>query len=392
MKRFRDPKWFLILSFVMIIALVPLVQAFRELRQEEDIRAFGLFSQTPTAANLRSFERSLEDANWAAKATRSWVQFAHFKWFKEGGEKTVIGRDGWYFYKPGLNYMIARPPEGKALTTNDPVAAIIDFRDQLAARGIHLIVMPAPNKESVYPDKLTPRADSLRAIQAPRTKEVLAKLKAANVDVFDLFEEFRSARQTNASAFESALYLQQDTHWSPAGVSLAAKAVARHLKELGRIQQGNTVYNERPAPVQRLGDILRMMQAPQIERSIAPETVSAMQVIRAETNEPYIDEPNSDILILGDSFMRIYQTDQPRSAGFISHLARELNQPVLSLVNDGGGSTLVRQELADRAIAFLKNKKVVLWEFVERDIALGIQGWKLIALPPPPAILPNSPK
>jgi hypothetical protein len=52
----------------------------------------------------------------------------------------------------------------------------------------------------------------------------------------------------------------------------------------------------------------------------------------------------------------------------------------MALVNDGGGSTLVRQELQGRP-AFLNRKKVVLWEFVERDIGLGLLGWQLVRLP-----------
>ena len=59
----------------------------------------------------------------------------------------------------------------------------------------------------------------------------------------------------------------------------------------------------------------------------------------------------------------------------------------MALVNDGGGSTLVRQELRGRP-AFLKHKQVVLWEFVERDIGLGLEGWKLVPLPP--AVAPGS--
>ena len=35
--------------------------------------------------------------------------------------------------------------------------------------------------------------------------------------------------------------------------------------------------------------------------------------------------------------------DEPGAAGFIAHLARELGQPLTSIVNDGGASTLVRQ-------------------------------------------------
>jgi hypothetical protein len=90
---------------------------------------------------------------------------------------------------------------------------------------------------------------------------------------------------------------------------------------------------------------------------------------------------------MGDSFMRIYHTDIPNSAGFIAHLAKELKQPLMSIVNDGGGATLVREELSARPI-FLNNKKVVVWEFVERDIGMAVKGWTRTRLP---AIPPASP-
>ena len=103
-------------------------------------------------------------------------------------------------------------------------------------------------------------------------------------------------------------------------------------------------------------------------------------MIRDGGGELYKDAREAEILVLGDSFMRIYQQDQPSAAGFIAHLAKELKQPMMSLVNDGGGSTLVREELCTRPV-FLKNKKVVLWEFVERDIGIGLKGWQRTPLP-----------
>lgn len=385
--RLRDPNWALIVLFLAIIAAVPLIQILRELRQEDGVRAFEVFSEVPTSANLRAYERNMETANWAPRLSRPWLQFAHFAWLKDGGEKAVLGSPGWYFYKPGLNYMLARPEAAQpANATNDPVAAIVDFRDQLAAHGIRLLVMPVPNKDSIYPDRLTSRAETLHGGVTPRTRELMERLRAAHVEVVNLFNEFSEARQQSGSTPEVPLYLAQDTHWSPAGVALAAKAVARRLTALGWVQPGQIEYGERAAPVQRLGDILRMMQSPIIERSLRPESVSSVQVVRRDDGEPYKDEADAEILVLGDSFMRIYQQDDPNSAGFIAHLAKELKQPMMSLVNDGGGSTLVRQELCARPV-FLKNKKVVLWEFVERDIGIGLGGWKLVPLP---AVSPSS--
>ena len=87
------------------------------------------------------------------------------------------------------------------------------------------------------------------------------------------------------------------------------------------------------------------------------------------------DFRKSEILILGDSFSRIYQTDSPVNAGWIAHFAKNVNRPVASIVSDGGASTLVREKLARKA-SVLKGKKLLIWEFVERDLRFGAEGWK----------------
>lgn len=382
MKRFRNPGFTLIVLFAALLVLVPVIQTGRELISDESdgLGAFQIFSQAPTAANLRNFENSLEEASWATTLSRPWLQFAQFKWLKDGGEKVVMGHSGWFFYKPGLSFTLARQElTDGARATNDPVAAIVHFRDQLAAQGIRLLLMPVPNKESIYPDLLSSRAQEMRGVKSPYTQDVLNRLESHGVEMVDLFNEFGKAREEEKSG-EEALYLAQDTHWSPMGVSLAAKAAARRLVELGWVQRGQTEYSEKPAPVQRLGDLVQMLQSPLIARETAPEKVAAVQVVRGPENKPYSDGAEAEVLVLGDSFMRIYQTDAPTAAGFIAHLAKELKQPLMSLVNDGGGATLVREELVGRYM-ILEKKKVVLWEFVERDLGLALRGWQRIVLP-----------
>lgn len=382
MSRLRDSQWFLILMFLGIIGSVPLIQTVIEARREEKVLAFEVFRQAPTAGNLRSFERNLEEANWAARLCRPWIQFAQFAWLKDGGEKAVIGQTGWFFYKPGLDYVLARPGTAKAGgPTNDPLPAIVAFRDQLAARGIQLVLMPVPNKETIYPERLTGQAGSGPGVLTPHTRDLLDRLRAARVEFIDLFKVFAEARQHADSTNRASLYLAQDSHWSPAGVELAAQTAARRLVEKGWVESGQVEFSQRAAPVQRLGDVLRMLQVPAIERRVKPEAVSSVEVVRKDNGELYKDTADAEILLLGDSFLRIYQRDEPGAAGFIAHLAKELKQPLISLVNDGGGSTLVRQELHRRP-PFLKNKKVVLWEFVERDIGIGTEGWPIVPLPP----------
>ena len=266
---------------------------------------------------------------------------------------------------------------------------MVHFRDQLAARGIHLVIMPAPNKESVYPEKLTRFASPPARVISHETRAFLSQCETAGVEVVDLFALYREARKTAAAP----LYLQQDSHWSPAGMERAARTVADHILARGWLTPGPVSYDCRPAPVPRLGDIARMSRSPEIEKRIQPDSVACTQVIRRDTAELYAAEPASEVLVLGDSFLRIYQQDEPGSAGFVAHLARALGRPLASIINDGGASTLVRQELFRRP-QLLANKKVVVWEFVERDLRLGTEGWQLItigvplprnAAPPPTA-------
>jgi hypothetical protein len=161
---------------------------------------------------------------------------------------------------------------------------------------------------------------------------------------------------------------------------VAAKAAAQHILNAGWVRNGTVAYDVKPATVHRLGDVVRMLQVPQIEQDIAPEDVSCQQIVRQDTQSPYHDDPDAEILVLGDSFLRIYGQDEPQSAGFIAHLAYELRQPVASIVNDGGASTLVRQGLHRRP-RLLTGKKLVIWEFVERDIRFGAEGWQRVPLP-----------
>jgi hypothetical protein len=380
MKHRRGPEWFLILVFLGTIVCVPLIQVGLEARRGEWPQALGVLRQRPTAKNLRAYERGLEEASWAARQLRPWAVYALFAWFKDGGEKTLIGKDGWFFYRPGVQYLTEKPVVTKATSTAAEAAtAITAFRDQLAARGIQLLVVPVPNKESVYPEKLSRRAQSRPSAVCPQTRELLDRLRTNGIEVVDLFPIFEAAKGQLATGSQ-ALYLAQDTHWSPAGLDVAAQAVARRMRARGWLARGQAEWFEKPAPVQRLGDVLRMLQLPRLEQQTVPETIACRQVVQGAPGALYRDDPASEVLVLGDSFLRIYEQDEPGAAGFIAHLAKELGRPLASIVSDGGASTLVRQELYRRA-ALLRNKKVVIWEFAERDIRFGAEGWQPVPLP-----------
>jgi hypothetical protein len=376
---------FTTVAFAIVIFSAGTIQTVAELRRGEWPEASRVFRQMPTATNLRSFETDLEQASLVIGWLRPLAQFARFQWLADAGDKSLVGREGWMFYRPGIQQAVRAAADDPSESRVDPLPAIVFFRDQLAQRGIRLLVVPVPNKESIYPELVSARAAGRQVAVCDRTAEVLRRLDAAGVEFLDLFEVFRRAKQSQTDPAAARYYLAQDTHWSPEGAQLAAEAVARRLLDLGWVEYGPVEYGQRAAPVQRVGDLLQMLQLPRLPHAWQPETCNCRQVVRLADEMPYQDDSSAEVLVIGDSFLRIYQQDEPGSAGFVAHAARKLQQPLMSVVNDGGGATLVRQELARRP-ALLAGKTVVIWEFVERDLLFDTDGWQPLPLPPcPPA-------
>jgi hypothetical protein len=292
------------------------------------------------------------------------MQAAQFFALGDGGSKAIVGKDGWMFYVPGVNTLTQRR-QNNEYTAGDALAAVTDFRDQLRKRGIRLLVMPAPNKESIYPQMLTRAAKLPARIINPETRAFLDGCRQNGIEVVDLFSLYLN----ESSSHHTPLYLAQDTHWSPAGIDLAAREVAQRIGT-----RGDARFDTEPATMNVHGDLIRMMRSPVIEAHFPLESVRTVRVTGAN------DTGRSPVLVLGDSFSRIFQTDEPQDAGFIAQLARYLGQPVASLVNDGGAATLVRQEVARRP-RILEHRKVVIWEFTERDLRLATEGWQVIPIP-----------
>ncbi len=367
----KTPSHFLITIFLALLLSVPLIQTATEASHGKWPGALEVFQYWPNPANLHAFERHLQDDSLTIQTLRPWIQATQYFALRDAGQQVLIGKNGWLFYQPGISAATQRPHRGES-TTADALAAAIHFRDALATRGIRLIIMPAPNKESIYPDQLV-SCEPQQHILDEQMRAFLDGCAKANLETVDLFSVYREARRNSPDL----LYLKQDSHWSPFGVELAAQAVALRI---GASVPTTGLYGHRIVSLTRHGDLVHILRSPVIEAQLAPESITTTQIYRTDTGGSYTDDTGSDVLVLGDSFLRIFEQDEPGSAGFIAHLAQRLGHPVASIVNDGGASTLVRQELS-RHPQLLAKTKVVVWEFVERDLRLGTEGWQMIPLP-----------
>jgi hypothetical protein len=294
------------------------------------------------------------------------------------GDKAVAGSDGWAYYGPNIQYLGERYFRDikSSKPIDDPVVAIADFNQQLAKRNIRLLVVPIPTKGTVQPAHLRATLGPDLALSV-HSRRFMDELRGQGIAVLDLYSPFVQEQRAHP---EKNLYLKADTHWTGEGARLAASLLAGRVREmLGTADlEPKRSYRREPVTVPRRPDIPRMSRLPFETAAFPPEPTVAYRVLD-EQGAPYADEDESQILLLGDSFSRIYQSDEPGAAGWIANLAFELGTPITTIVNDGGASTLVRQELA-RTPELLNGKRLVIWSFVERDVRFGMKGWEKIAI------------
>jgi len=368
-----------VFAFLAVIFAVPLFQGVWEKTVEhESLRVLGLFKKAPSEANLRAYEKELEEASKVA----GWLRPVHrqLRWWlmRDLGDKAVAGSDGWAYYGPDIEYLGERCFRNlkSSKSTDDPAEAIADFKDQLTRRNIRLLVVPIPTKANLAPGYLRRGLEPSPAFSV-HSRRFMDELRGRGVEVLDLYSPLVAQQRAHP---DQNLYLAADTHWTGQGARFAAGLLAARIREMLDVAtlEPKRKYRRQEVTVARRPDIPRMSRLPREASAFPPESTVAYRVLD-ESGEPYADEDDAQILLLGDSFSRIYQTDEPGAAGWIANLAYELGAPLTTIVNDGGASTLVRQELA-RSPELLKGKRLVIWTFVERDLRFGMKGWEKIAI------------
>lgn len=396
----RKLEWTLLASLLAVCAGFPLAQAAYEVVTEGSPHLVSFFTQAPTKENMHRWDGNAKDRSIFAKWLRPRTLQLRYDLLGEMNPKAVpgrdAGRDGWLFYNQDVDYLLHPPYHdgrfyegtfdtliaGKRVNLRNPVVAILDFRERLAARGIRLLLVPVPGKPAIYPEKLA----AIGGQPPSPTLKLIEELRGKGLDVVDLYGPMLQAKATRPEE----LYLRRDTHWTPAGMEVAADAIAAAIKGTGVLDSSRPAepatagprYASEDVEVERWGDIAEMTKVPDRKEIWAVEKVKARRLVDKATGKPYADDPRSPILWLGDSFSRIYQTDEPKAAGVIAHVAERLGRPLASVVNDGGASTVVRQQLARKG-ELLAGKSLVVWSFVERDLRFGSKGWLIEELPEP---------
>jgi alginate O-acetyltransferase complex protein AlgJ len=339
---------------------------------------------------LHGYEDAVESGSIFASYFQPRTQQILTGVFGAGNDKVVLGRQGWIFYLPGVDFVVGPSVADRrtferaaqklvnqgagAAPHVDPRPALLDFARQCREAGIHLVVVPIPDKAMMQPAQLYARAAGTEAIPVPNNagyRRFVETMRAEGVDWFDPAPATVRADEVR--------YLEQDTHWTPAYMDAVARDVANHVRQAGVLPE------KEPLPlrlvsqeVSRVGDLVDMLSLTKEQALYRPQTVTIEQVIDARTGQPLARDATADVLLLGDSFTNIYSA-QARGwgtgAGFGQHLAYHLQRPVDVIAFNGGASTQSRAELARAQNAErLGHKKVIVYQFAIR--ALLTETWE----------------
>jgi len=342
-------------------------------RQEAAVVLFSVCLLVPVSAVRAEETTKLADAfrrEMAVKAARA----------QEFHQSVVRGKAGWLFFTEELRSLgvgrfwgatAANVRRAANPKNADPLAAIVDFHQQLKKAGIRLILVPAPAKAALHPGMIS----ALPALRSPgkpprldiHHREFYRLLSAKGVEVLDVVPPFLGGRVHDGGF----LCLAQDTHLSPTGRALTAQLLAQKVKRLPWFRHvRKRTFETTERRLEYTGDLWLMLKDPTY-----PKANTTMLTVKERTSRgpvPVRSWRGSPVVLLGDS----------NAEALANYLAAAFGFPADLISVLGSGSSIARRYLAMRKDN-LKGKRLVIWCFSVREFTKGY-GWTKV-----PVVVPT---
>ena len=414
----RPVSRFLTGLFLLTILLVPSLEVARDMRKSAS--PWSDLARAPARAwqagklrgplegnrlllgDMTAFEDALNERSLVAERARADFQWILTRHLKAGNEQVVVGRQGWLYFRPALDYVMGRGfldsngskneagGKGGSETGSEanPLDALADFAAQLSGRGIALVVVPIPVKASIHSEGLTRDLEGNPTVENPSFTAFLERLADLEIPAYSPREILVAARRAKTSP-SWPQFLKTDSHWTPQGMEHVASGLAEYLVQHVPLPERDALaLSRREEWVEGRGDLAALLRLPLRSPLYRPEPVLTRQVMDA-SGAPLRPDPNADVLVLGDSFTNIYSQPElgwGESAGFAEQLSYFLRRPVDKVAINAGGPKAAREALASAYASGrdrLAGKRVVIYAFSARELSSG--DWRLVDLAPTPA-------
>lgn len=393
----------IVLFFLAVVFCVPVLQELSGYT-DKDKGVVSIFSSTfggVFAAGLSgSFIQRVEDVNEQLLQAKDsaeeeledktllhelfWPVQKFLLVLKKGNEKVLPGEGEWLFYSKDVEHLLSSLPAGTVYhpeknVNNDPVKAIVDFRDKLQQKGVQLVVMPTPVKPMIQPEKLaTAQAVDSDPLYFEGWEDVKTGLVENGINFIDPAPLLQSYMHEQGKP----AFLKTDTHWTPGAMEYMAQYLAAYVAQM-QLALEDAAYKREVQTVINQGDIASMLKLPD-EKMRMNEEVEIHPVF-TRGSELWRQSSTGAVLLLGDSFSNIFSQGSMgwgRGAGFGEQLSYYLNTPIDTIIQNDQGAYVTREKLSvdqARGIDRLNNTQLVIWQFAARELNQG--HWKIIDLP-----------
>ncbi len=187
------------------------------------------------------FEDRLPGRDHAVEAD-AWIDYRVFG--DSPSPRVSLGEDGWLFLTDTIRVPCITADRA------DEIAGELDLISRAgAAAGVEVVLVVAPDKAAIYPDRLGGLADE--AACAAENRALLRSALSGSPVYVDTWAALRAAGQSR----DLLLYHRTDTHWTRLGASEAAAAVVEHL-EPGLWEPAAVVHS---GTQRRHGDLVALM-------------------------------------------------------------------------------------------------------------------------------------
>jgi alginate O-acetyltransferase complex protein AlgJ len=287
------------------------------------------------------------------------------------------GKEDWLFFRGEVSYMNCGDMSLQAPDKN-PIPHLVEFAKFLKSKNISLIFVPVPNKSDVYFEKLpvdNPPKDPYGIIN-PYARKMLRDLQNAGIEVIDLLPAFLAAKKEDAKNKE-AVYQRQDTHWTDRGLEIAAQRIADRVNQYSwypDVAKSAVKYSVKDTTFMRQGDLVDKLA--EADKTAFPAVeIAAKQVHNPDGSLYKGANPDSPIMLIGDSFTGVFELVDCKAAGVGAHVSALTGIP-LDIVTSWGGGPLVRDKFYRARKNMLDKKRVVIYLMVARDLFNYSQLWQ----------------
>lgn len=290
--------------------------------------------------------------------TNLWA-LVDFGLFGEGRQGVVIGKDGWLFSDEEFD-----PVADGNRHLQENLALIQGVRDELAGRGVTLVLAIVPSKSRLYPEYTGEARPT--ALRQDLYAQFRGAARKAGIIAPDLLGTLEQAKHNGQ------VFLRTDTHWTPLGAEAVANTVGEAVRSAAPLSGDAQEYvTEAVKNEDYKGDLTRFLPLDPMFENLMP---APDKLQKRETRAAVEGEASGDSLF-ADSQVPVALVGTSYSANqnwnFAGALRQSLQRDLVNHAEDGHGPILPMlkylksDELKDAA------PQLVIWEFPERYLPMA---------------------